>query len=123
MQKENKNVVNKKLKMLFTIVSRNKADYYMDLIQSFESNMQVVLMGNGTASQDILDSLGIKSNEKSVIVSVVREDRINDLLDKIGDKFKSIKGGKGIAFTIPMTSVIGVTLFKFLSNYGREATN
>jgi len=30
--------------------------------------------------------------------------------------FKTMKNGKGIAFTVPMTSVIGVSIYGFLSN-------
>ena len=36
-----KNVVSSSLELLVTIVNRNKADFYMDLIQSFEVNMQL----------------------------------------------------------------------------------
>ena len=34
----------------------------------------------------------------------------------LDEKFKTIKNGKGIAYTIPMTSVIGTLIFGFLSN-------
>ena len=34
----------------------------------------------------------------------------------LDEKFKTIKGGNGIAFTIPLTSVIGKLIFGFLSN-------
>ena len=33
-----------------------------------------------------------------------------------GEKFRTVKGGKGIAYTVPMTSVIGVAIYQFLSN-------
>ena len=92
----------------------------MDLIQSFEVNLQVVSMATGTATQEMKDLLGIKSDEKAVIISVVKEDKIPDLMDKLDEKFASIKGGKGIAYTIPLTSVIGVALYRFLSNSGRK---
>ena len=32
------------------------------------------------------------------------------------EKFKTIKGGKGIAYTIPLSSLIGKLIFGFLSN-------
>ena len=37
-------------------------------------------------------------------------------------RFATIKNGKGIAFAVPMSSVIGVNLYQFLSNnrLGRE---
>ena len=38
----------KKLSMLVTIVKKNKAEYYLDLIESFDVNMQMIVIGNGT---------------------------------------------------------------------------
>ena len=37
-------------------------------------------------------------------------------------KFATIKNGKGIAFAVPLSSVIGVNIYQFLSNnkLGRE---
>ena len=32
------------------------------------------------------------------------------------DKFATIKNGKGIAFAVPLSSVIGVNIYQFLSN-------
>ena len=32
------------------------------------------------------------------------------------EKFEKIKNGKGIAYTIPMKSIIGVSIYQFLSN-------
>ena len=32
------------------------------------------------------------------------------------DKFDTIKNGKGIAFTVPFSSVIGTLIYGFLSN-------
>ena len=39
------------------------------------------------------------------------------LLQMLEEKFQTIKHGKGIAFTIPMSSVIGVAIYRFLSNH------
>ena len=60
--------------------------------------------------------LGLEDSDKSVIFSVIREDKVTEALHGLEDKFKTIKNGKGIAFTIPMSSVIGVAIYRFLSN-------
>ena len=109
-------VSSNKLKMLFTIVNRNKAEFYLDLIQSFEVNMQVAILGHGMAPQSMLELLGLANNEKVIIASVIQESKINDALVAIEEKFNTIKDGKGIAFTIPLTSVIGTLIYGFLSN-------
>lgn len=104
-----------RLKILITIVARNKADFYMDLIQSAEVNMQFVAMAEGASNPNVR-YLALSDTEKAVIFSVIREDRENEMLELLDEKFRTIRNGKGIAYTIPMDSVIGVTLYGFLSN-------
>lgn len=120
MAKENKKVVNgndfKSLKVLFTIVNRSKATYYVDLLEQFEINMQMVLYGTGTANSEIRDYLKLNETEKAVIISIVREDKVKDICNTLTEKFSKIKDGKGIAYTIPVKSIIGVSIYQFLSN-------
>ena len=106
----------KKLMLLFTIVNRNKAEFYVDVLQKFEINMQLILAANGTADTSIQSLLGLAESEKSVIISVLRRDKCRAALAELEEKFKTVKGGKGIAYTVPMTSTIGVAIYQFLSN-------
>ena len=105
-----------KLKLLITIVNRDKADFYMDLLQSFEVNMQLCALGHGTAGSELLHVMGLEDNGKAVIFSMIREDRAHEALETLADRFATIKNGKGIAFAVPLSSVIGVNLYQFLSN-------
>lgn len=109
----------KRLKLLVTIVNRNKADFYMDVLQSLEINMQLTVMANGTAKTEMLQYLGLSNTERSVIFSIVREDRAKEALETLEDRFSKIRGGWGIAWTIPLSSVIGVAIYQFLSNNRR----
>ena len=104
------------LEVLVTIINRNKADFYTDLIQSFDVNMQLVTMAEGTADARTLSLLGIADTDKAVIFSMIREDMAPKALTAIEEKFETIKDGKGIAFTFPMTSIIGVSIFGFLAD-------
>ena len=115
----NKKSVNpgiRKLKLLVTIVNRSKATYYIDLLEQFEVNMQLVIYGKGTANSEMRDLLGIVETDKVVLISFVREDKVNDVLETLKEKFDKIKNGNGIAYTIPMNSIIGVSIYQFLSN-------
>ena len=105
-----------KLKLLFTVVNRNKAEYYVDFIQSFEVNMQMMMAARGTASTEMLSYLGLTESEKTLIVSVIRDDMEKMVLNALEEKFRTIKNGKGIAYTVPLTSTIGVAIYQFLSN-------
>ena len=115
----NKKSVNpdiKKLKILVTVVNRSKSTYYVDLLEQFEVNMQLVLYGKGTANSEMRDLLGIVETDKVILLSFVREDKVQDVLDTLKEKFDKIKNGKGIAYTIPMSSIIGASIYQFLSN-------
>lgn len=105
-----------KIELLVTVVGRNKAEYYTDLIQSFEVNLQVAVLSRGTANAKMMELLGLTDAEKTVIFSVIQEKKVQKAVEVLDEKFKTIKGGKGIAFTIPLTSVIGTLIYGFLSN-------
>lgn len=108
-----------KLKLLVTIVNRNKTELYLDFLSSFDVNMQLSTAASGTASTDMLRYLGLNDSGKSVIFSVIREDNEDKALKFLEEKFKTVKNGKGIAYTVPMTGVIGVAIYQFLSNNGK----
>lgn len=105
-----------RLKILVTIVNRAKADFYMDHIQSFGVNMQMVVFGKGTAPREIATAMGLADSDRAVIFSIIGEDKLRSALDSIEEKFNTIVGGKGIAYTIPMASIIGKSIFNFLSD-------
>lgn len=111
----------KKLKLLFTVVDRAKAEFYLDVLSQFEVNCQMVTSGKGTAHSDLIEMLGLNIH-KAVILSVVREDMVDPVLKCLEEKFSTIRKGKGIAFAVPLSSVIGVNIYQFLSNnrQGRE---
>lgn len=105
----------KKLKLLITVVDRQKAEFYLDVLSQFEVNMQMVMGGTGTANSEILNLLGL-NNHKAVILSVIREDLTDAIMNCLDEKFVTIKRGQGVAFAVPLSSVIGVSVYQFLSN-------
>ena len=111
----------KKLKLLFTVVDRPKAEFYLDVLSQFEINCQMVSSGKGTAHTELIELLGLNIH-KTVILSIVREDMVEPVMNCLEEKFATIRNGKGIAFAVPMSSVIGVNMYQFLSNnkQGRE---
>ena len=105
----------KKLKLLFTVVDRPKAEFYLDVLSELEVNCQIVTGGKGTATSDMVDLLGLNPH-KAVIVSVIREDLTDNIMKVLEEKFRTIRNGKGVAFAVPMSGVIGVNMYRFLSN-------
>ena len=112
-EKEKRLTSTKKLSLLFVVVKKGKVDYYLDLIEDMGVNLQISMIGNGTTKSAIFsDEIG----SKSIILSVVKEDNTDEIMSALGRKFKEIKDGKGVAWTVPLSSVMGVTFFNFLSN-------
>lgn len=106
-----------KLLTLITVVNRSKCDFYLDLIAQFEVNVSFSLSANGTVSTEKLSSLGLSTDtEKSIIISIIRQDKVKDALSTLENKFRTVRGGKGIAFTVPFSGTIGVAIYRFLSN-------
>lgn len=105
----------KKLKLIITVVDRPKGEFYLDVIGQFEVNCQLALGGLGTASSEIIELLGL-NNHKAVILSVAREDQVPTIMNTLEEKFQTVRNGKGVAFAVPLSSVIGVNLYQFLSN-------
>ena len=105
----------KKLKLLFTVVDRPKAEFYLDVLSELEVNCQIVTAGKGTATSEMVDLLGLNPH-KAVLISVIREDLTDSIMQTLEEKFRTIRNGKGVAFAVPLSSVIGVNMYRFLSN-------
>jgi hypothetical protein len=106
----------KKLKLLITVINKNKTEFYLDFLGGFDCNFQMSVPAKGTAATETLRLLGLEDTDKSVIFSVIKEENAETVLQGLDDKFHSLRGGKGIAFTTPLTSVIGVAIYRFLSD-------
>lgn len=105
-----------RLVMLVTVVKKGKGTFFSDFLQSMDANLQVCLVGDGTAQTDLIEFLGLKDTKRSVIFSIVREDRLDAIFAALEQKFQSVNGGMGIAFTVPLSSVIGKLSYGFMSN-------
>ena len=106
----------RKIKLLITVIDRSKTLFYMDLLEQFEVNVQMVLYGRGTANSEMLSLLGLAESEKSVIISYIREDKVKEAMDTLDEKFHTVKNGKGVAYTVSLDSIIGFSMYQLLSN-------
>ena len=105
-----------KLKLLITVINRKKTEFFLDYLSGFEVNFQTSMLAKGTAHSETLSLLGLEDDDRAVLFSVIQEDKAESALNGLSDKFKAVKNGKGIAFTVPLSSVIGVSVYQFLSN-------
>ena len=108
-----KKFIPQKLKLIFTIVNSGKGHLFLDLIESQGVNMQLILNGEGSAPYNLENLWGLAHKERDVIVSFVPEDKVKPILKMLDTKFETIRNGDGIAFCIPVSSMIGVAVYQF----------
>lgn len=106
----------KKLSVYVAIVNRGQGDAVTSLFQKNGSSAQFVILGNGTANKNVLDILGIEDNQKEVVLALIKRELIPDAKRELEAFFAASKRNKGIGFSIEMTSIIGVKLYRFLAN-------
>ena len=106
----------KKLSLYVTIVNKGQANAVISLFQKMGSSLQFVQVGNGTANKNVLDILGIEDNAKEVVFCVIKKDLVNDAKRELEAFFVASKKNKGIGFEIDLTTLIGVKLYRFLTN-------
>lgn len=113
---ERKKYIPQKLKVLITIVNRGKGNFYYDLIEDFGVNMQLLIDAKGTTPNNLNNIWGMENRERDVIISFIAEDHVKKVLKTLESKFETVRNGDGIAFVIPVSSIIGVTVYQFLTN-------
>ena len=105
-----------KLMMLITVVQKGKGTFFADFLKTFGANLQVCIVGTGTAHTDLVEFLGLKDNKRTIIFSVVRQDRLKEIFAALEERFHTVNNDTGISFAIPLSSVIGKLSYGFLSN-------
>lgn len=115
-QQPQNNPDQKKLSMFVTIVNKGQGNFVLKLFESEGANAQFIQHGEGTAQKEIRDILGIEDNSKEIIISLIQNDKIPSASKELEAFFKISKKNRGIGFAIPMTSIIGMRIYQFLSD-------
>ena len=102
------------LNLMTTIVDRKILNRYMELYQDNDLHVAFLSLGYGTVSNEILDYLGLESNQKAVAFSIVEEKSWRNIKRQLEKKLKIDAPGGGIAFTIPLSSIGGMKQLQFL---------
>lgn len=104
-----------KLYVFFTIVNSGVADNVIQLFEDMGSSVSFVQNGIGTASEEVRKALHIQDTRKEVVISIIRESRLEDTEKELAAFFAASKRNKGVAFATKMDAIQGVRLYKFLS--------
>ena len=105
----------KQIELIVVITDRSKADKIKEVYKKEEINFNILCFGKGTASTEMLEFLGLDNIEKAILISVVTNDRKQYVLDKLNEKMHFKDKGSGIAFTIPISAVGGISTMQILT--------
>lgn len=100
--------------LMTTIVDRKIIEKYLTLYRENDLHIMYISLGYGTATNEIMDFLGLESIEKAVAISVVEEETWLRVKKQLQRKLQIDAPGGGIAFTIPLSSVGGRKTLDFL---------
>ena len=71
------------LNLMITIVDRKDLNRYMEVYQNNDLHVAFLALGHGTASNEMLDYLGLDSSQKAVSFSVIEESSWREILAQI----------------------------------------
>ena len=96
--------MNSRMCVLFSIVDFAKSAELEEVYASAKAPISIATHGFGMADSSWREYLGLSENKKSIMISVMSNERANYILSLAEEKMNISKPGKGIMFTIPMTS-------------------
>ena len=97
------------------IVNYGQSENIIRLLKNNHSSAQFVQMGEGTATKQVRSILNIEDNSKEIIYSFLREEYVEDFKNELDAYFASSKRNAGIAFTVDLSTIVGVKIYKFLT--------
>ena len=92
------------LSLLMIIAPKSSEKKYLDLLNKYNIGFKALTYGVGTASSSLLDYFGLNEVDKIIVLAVLPLSTGRHILKYVKSYFKISEPGKGIAFTIPLSS-------------------
>lgn len=105
----------RKLFLYIAIVNAGQGEAIINLMQYIGSSAQYVQRAVGTAPSNLLSILNIADNKKEVVISFLKDTLLDDAQRELNAFFSASKRNAGVGFAIPLTSIMGVRIYKFLT--------
>lgn len=103
------------LYMMVTITNRNLTKRFTNFYNDQGLELSLVTVGTGTASNEILDYLGLDGSEKSVMLHFITDETWKEVKRQLRLKMNIDIPGIGITFLVPMSSVGGKKTLNYLT--------
>ncbi len=105
----------KGLKFMVTITKREYAEIYLDFFRKHNVENVISLLCNGTASQSVLDILGIEKTEQIMFNAMIRCEQIPALVKDLRMEMDISAAGNGVVAFIPVDSFGGSSSLKYFA--------
>lgn len=106
----------KKLSLFIVIIGYGQGDAVVKLFKELGSSIQFIQLGEGTANNQVLEILNISEIRKEIIYAFVKDEDIANVRMELEAFFMANKKNRGIAFTISLKSLMGVNVYKVLTD-------
>lgn len=96
-------------KLIITIIKKGWAEKVVDAARTAGARGGTILHGRGVGVHEQKKILGIPIEpEKEIILTLIHEDKVDDVLKAIVEAGKLNKPGTGIGFVLDVEKVIGI---------------
>lgn len=113
-----------KHEVIFCIVNEGFSDEVMESAREFGAKGGTVIHARGTANPDAEKIFNIPISPEKEIVMIVVESKIkNDILHSLYNKVGLNTAGKGIAFSMPISEVVGLSTAKLKEKVDEKTTD
>ncbi len=112
---ESKHTALKRIKLLVAIVDRGNGDEVVEILRESGVTYNLISPGYCASGSDIMDYLGLSNPERDLILSIITEEKVDDVLKKLLYKLNLDEPGNGMAFTIPIAGVSGPLALRYIS--------
>lgn len=112
--------MNNTYRLLLLIATPKLADKAAEMFLQKDLPLQYRLNAKGTASSEIMDTLGFGSVDKCILASMVPKSFGNEMLRLLHEKLRLDAVNSGIAFTIPLTGVTNL-MMRMMQSIGEQS--
>ena len=112
---EKANVV-RPLKLFISIVPFGQGQGIVKLFEELGSTYSYITTGEGTGKNYLPGLLSASDSKKQIVFTFVREDKTKEICESLENRFSASKATKGISLSVKLTSVAGVSVYRFLTN-------
>lgn len=100
------------IKMFIIVVPNGQAEAIIKILNSIEVSVSVVTNGMGT----YVTKNNVNASKKQILFTFVTHEKVEEFTQLMKKRFNFSSATKGAAFSINISSIAGVTVYKFLTN-------